>query len=234
MRKKEGRVFARRVPMIILFAIGFMSLVCIGCGADEAEERGGTERLTTEEQKDLTRFIEYVLFPSSPYIDKSWVETDVPEDEVAEKRIDFETETAAIQQVYTEVYNAWEARDFETVAAHFYPSTIRCVFRCRSPDHPDDTAARRLLSKYSLRNPYNVCNGGFLKLSSTPELTEFYIRRENIQYPRPEASAKTADNAYIYLTKRGDRWFMNELVSADNDKNDTRLYFDDPKYKAPE
>ena len=60
------------------------------------------------------------------------------------------------------------------------------------------------------------------------------LRRAQFIYPRPEASAKTADNAYIYLTKRGDRWFMNELVSADNDKNDTRLYFDDPKYKAPE
>ena len=237
MRKKEGRVFARRVPMIILFAIGFMSLACIGCGADEAEERGGTERLTTEEQKDLTRFIEYVLFPSSPYIDKSWVETDVPEDEVAEKRIDFETETAAIQQVYTEVYNAWEARDFETVAAHFYPSTIRFVFICSGGELAEGFA-RRVLSKTSIRNPYNVCNGGFFKLSSTPELTDFYIRRANVQTLWPEASAKTADKTYLYLIKWGDTWYMNELVVTDNhsytDKGDTRKYFDDPKYKAPE
>ena len=62
-------------------------------------------------------------------------------------------------------------------------------------------------------------------------LTEFYIRRENVRVPWREASAKTADNTYIYLTKRGDTWFMNELVRA---KHDTRKYFDDPKYKAPE
>ena len=75
-------------------------------------------------------------------------------------------------------------------------------------------------------------------MSSTPELTEFYIRRENIQYPRPEASAKTADKTYLYLIKWGDTWYMNELVVTDNhsytDKGDTRKYFDDPKYKAPE
>ena len=233
-KKKMSLFFVRAVPVIILLATGFASLNLISCGADETETDGGTNQLTAEDRKDLARFVEYVFFPTSPYVDKSWIETGVPEAELASNPIDFPTETAAIQRIYTEVYNAWEARDFETVASYFYPSTIRFVFRCRSPEHPDGTAARRLLSKYSLRNPYNVCNGGFLKLSLTPELTEFYIRRENIQYPRPEASAKTADNAYIYLTKRGDRWFMNELVSADNDKNDTRLYFDDPKYKAPE
>lgn len=234
MREKEISVFfLRAVPMILLFLIGFANWNLIGCGSDETETDDGTNQLTAEEQKDLARFVEYVLFPTSPYVDKSWVETDVPEDEVAKKLIDFETETAAIQQVYTEVYNAWEARDFETVASHFYPSTIRFVFLCAAGEHPVGAAARRLLSKYSLRNPYNVCNGGFRPLSSTPLLTEFYIRRGNVQYPWPEASAKTADNAYIYLTKRGDRWFMNELVSAGNDKNDTRLYFDDPKY-APE
>ena len=234
MNKKEiSLFFVRAVPVIILLATGFASLNLISCGADETETGGGTKQLTTEEQKDLARFVEYVFFPTSPYVDKSWIETGVPEAELASNPIDFPTETAAIQRIYTEVYNAWEARDFETVASYFYPSTIRCVFICSGGELAEGFA-RRVLSKASIRNPYNVCNGGFFKLSSTPELTEFYIRRENIQYPRPEASAKTADNAYIYLTKRGDRWFMNELVSADNDKNDTRLYFDDPKYKAPE
>ena len=237
MTKKKGRVCAWRVPMIILFAIGFMSLACIGCGADEAEESGGTEQLTTEEQKDLARFVEYVFFPTSPYVDKSWIETGVPEAELASNPIDFPTETAAIQRIYTEVYNAWEARDFETVASYFYPSTIRCVFICSGGELAEGFA-RRVLSKTSIRNPYNVCNGGFFKLSSTPELTDFYIRRANVQTPWPEASAKTADKTYLYLMKWGDTWYMNELVVTDNhsytDKGDTRKYFDDPKYKAPE
>ena len=176
----------------------------------------------------MLAFVEYVFFPTSPYVDKSWVETGVPEDELASNPIDFPTETAAIQQIYTEVYNAWEARDFKTVASYFYPSTIRFVFTCAGEL---GTVPRKLLSTASLRNPYNVCNGGFYPLSATPLLTEFYIRRQNVQVPWREASAKTADNIYIYLTKRGDRWYMNELVRS---KFDTRKYFDDPKYKVPE
>ena len=245
MSEKEISVFfVRIVQMIILFIIIFVGLNLIGCGGDETETDGGTNQLTVEEQKDLARFVEYVLFPTSPYVDKSWVETDVPEEELASNPIDFPTETAAIQQVYTEVYNAWEARDFDTAASHFYPSTIRVVFLCGAPEHPVGVAVRRLLSTDSLRNPYNVCNGVFYKLSSTPLLTEFYIRRKNVRVPWPEASAKTADNAYIYLTKRGDRWFMNELVVTQvhsgsvikkvTDRGDTRKYFDDPRYKAPE
>ena len=230
MSKKEILVFfVRTAPIVILFATGFAGFNLMGCGTDEAETDSGTNQLTQEEQKDIARFVEYVFFPTSPYVDKSWIEI-VPEEEVIEKPIDFAAETAAIQQVYTEVYDAWEARDFETVASHFYPSTIRFVFLCHG-------IPRRLLSTYSIRRPWNVCGGAQEKegpadpLSSNSLLTEFYIRRKNVRVPWPEASAKTADNIYIYLTKRGDRWYMNELVRA---KFDTRKYFDDPKYKAPE
>lgn len=219
--------------MILLFLIGFANWNLIGCGSDETETDDGTNQLTTEEQKHIARFVEYVLFPSSPYVDKSWVETDVPEDEVAKKLIDFETETAAIQQVYTQVYNAWEARDFDTAASHFYPpSGIRFVFPC-------GRGTILVLSTYEMRKPWNQCGGAQEKdgpnplgpLSSNSLLTEFYIRRANVRVPWPEASAKTADNVLIYLTKQGDRWFMNELVRS---KHSARKYFDDPKYKAPE
>lgn len=228
-KKKMSLFFVRALLVIILLTTGFASLNFISCGADETETDEGTNQLTAEEQKHLARFVEYVFFPTAPYVDKSWVEI-VPEEEVAESTpIDFPTETAAIQQVYTEVYNAWEARDFETVASYFYPSTIRFVFLCGGEL---GLVPRKLLSTVSLRNPYNVCNGGFSPLSSTSLLTEFYIRRKNVQVPWREASAKTADNTYIYLTKQEDRWRMNELVVTG--KWDTRKYFDDPKYKAPE
>ena len=129
-KKKRSLCFVRAVHVIILLVTGFASLNLISCGADETETDEGTKQLTVEEQKDLARFVEYVFFPTAPYVDKSWVEI-VPEEEVAESTpIDFPTETAAIQRIYTEVYNAWEARDFETVASYFYPSTIRFVFLC--------------------------------------------------------------------------------------------------------
>ena len=243
-KKKMSLFFVRALPVIILLITGFASLNLISCGADETETDDGTNQLTAEDQKDLARFVEYVFFPTSPYVDKSWVEI-VPEDEVVEKLIDFAAETAAIQQVYTEVYNAWEARDFETVAAYFYPSTIRFVFLCRGGEL-GGASPRRLLSTYSIRRPWNVCGGAqekdgpnpLLPLSSNPLLTEFYIRRKNVQVPWREASAKTADKTYIYLTKRGDRWYMNELVVTGNhlytDRGEVRKYFDDPKYKVPE
>ena len=221
--------------MIVVSAIGFVGLNLIGCGGDDTQTSEGITDLTDKEQKNLVRFMEYVFFPTSPYVDKSWIEK-VPEEEVATSEIDFPTETAAIQQVYTEVYNAWNAEDFEEAAARFYPSTIRFVFLC---DGELGIFANRLLSKDALRKPWNVCNGGWLPLSSTSLLTEFYIRHQNVQAPWPEASAKTADDTYIYLTKRGDTWYMNELVTtrygADSytDKGDTRKYFDDSKYKAP-
>ena len=86
MSKKEIAVFfVRAVPTTFLFVIGFAGLNLIGCGADEAETGAGINQLTPEEQKDLARFVEYVFFSTAPYIDKSWVETDVPEDEVADK-----------------------------------------------------------------------------------------------------------------------------------------------------
>ena len=113
MNQKEISVFfVSAVLIMVLIATGFVSLNLMGCGADEAETGEGIKKLTGEEQKDLARFVEYVFFPTSPYVDKSWVEI-VPEEEVAKGTpIDFPTETAAIQQVYTKVYSAWNARRF--------------------------------------------------------------------------------------------------------------------------
>ena len=234
-QKKISVFFMRAVLMIAVFAIGFVGFNFIGCGGDDTETGEG---ITDEEQRNLARFVEYIFFPTSPYVDKSWIEK-VPEEEVAKSEIDFPTETAAIQKVYTDVYNAWNAEDFEAIAAQFYPSTIRFVFLCTGPELPDRIFTRRLLSKNSLKKPWNVCNGGWLPLSSTPLLTEFYIRGKNVQAPWPEASAKTADDTYVYLTKQGDTWYMNELVTTRYkgysyaDKSDTRKYFDNSKYKAP-
>jgi len=234
--KKNLTVFVRTSTVIILLVTGCVySLNLIGCGGDEAETDQGISGLTVEDQKDLARFVEYVFFPTSPYVDKSWVETDVPEEELANKPIDFPAETAAIQHVYTEVYNAWKTGDFDTVAANFYPSTIRFVFLCACEPPPQ---IRRVLSTDSIRKPWNVCNcPSQFELSQNPLLTEFYVRRKHVQAPWPEASAKTADKTYLYLTKRDDRWYINELVWTGNhlytDRGDTRKYFEDPKYKAP-
>ena len=242
MSKKEIAVFfVRAVPTIFLFVIGFVGLNLIGCGADEAETGAGINQLTTEEQKDLARFVEFVFFSTSPYVDKSWIEI-VPEGEVAEKTIDFATETAAIQQVYTEVYNAWNARDIDTVLANLHPYGFK--FHIASGNHVIFDA----LSKVRVRS-YIEANQARNSWGPTPLLTEFYIRRGNISTPWPAASAKGFNSiyarpnspgvTYVYLVKQKDKWLINQLatnsgISDYKGKPPIRQYFDNPKYKAPE
>ena len=214
----------RAVPTTFLFVIGFAGLNLIGCGADEAETGAGINQLTPEEQKDLARFVEYVFFSTAPYIDKSWVETDVPEDEVADKPIDFATETAAIQQVYTEFYNAYNAGDTDAVLANFYVHGLEFQRRCI------DRVIVRAISKVTMRACLDVtCDEkdarviGLGAWGPTSLLTEFYIRPQNVRAPWPEASAKgfnsisgTTDSpgvTCLYLIKQGDKWFINQLVT---------------------
>ena len=63
-----------------------------------------------EQTEDPLRFIEYVLFPTAPYVDKSYIEK-VPEEEVAVRQIDFEAEKQAIQHVYRIFIKAYVEED---------------------------------------------------------------------------------------------------------------------------
>lgn len=217
MNKKEISVFFTSAVLIMaLITIGFVGLNLIGCGSDAAETGSGAKQLTQEEQKDIARFVEYVFFPTSPYVDKSWVEV-VPEEEVAEKLIDFATETAAIQQVYTEVYNAAKAGDTRTVLANFSPRG----FEFRLGDLK--TISKLTMKSYWLEDR----GGGGLGLS--PILSEFYIRPKNVHAPYTEASANRT-GIYIYLTKQAGKWSIHQL--AINTPPPSK-YFTDLKYKVP-
>ena len=60
-------------------------LVClISCGDIDLD-------IEQEQTEKPLRFIEFVLFPTAPYVDKSYIEK-VPEEELASGQIDFETE----------------------------------------------------------------------------------------------------------------------------------------------
>ena len=243
MNKREISVFfVRAVLIMVLIAIGFVGLNLMGCGADEAETGEGIKKLTGEEQKDLARFVEYVFFPTSPYVDKSWVETNVPEEEVAEKSIDFAAETAAIQQVYTEVYSAYNEGDIDTVLANLHPYGFK--FHIASGSNVTLNA----LSKVRVRSYIEVSQARN-SWGPTPLLTEFYIRRGNISTSWPAASAKGFNSiyarpnspgvTYVYLVKQKDKWLINQLatnsgISDYKGKPPIRQYFDNPKYKAPE
>ena len=249
-KKKMAVLFGKQAPRILLFVSIFVSLNLISCGADESETDGGIKQLTPEEQKDLARFVEYVFFSTAPYIDKSWVETDVPEDEVAGNPIDFATETAAIQQVYTEFYNAYNAGDTGAVLAYFYAHGLEFQRRCV------DRVIVRAISKVTMRacldakcEEQDARATGAGAWGPTSLLTEFYIRPQNVRAPWAEASAKGFNSisgtthspgvTCLYLIKQGDKWFINQLVTdyhIPDYKNQPPIskYFNDSRYKAPE
>ena len=140
---------------MVLIAIGFAGLNLISCGADEAETDSGIKQLTAEEQKDLVRFVEYVFFSTAPYVDKSWVETDVPEDEVVENLIDFAMETAAIQQVYTEFYHAYNQRNINVILANVHPGGNEFGFPC-----PERWALSKITLKSAIHDFWHNIHGG--------------------------------------------------------------------------
>ncbi len=235
-KKGVSRFFMTVGSMIILFAFNFINLNLIGCGTDEAETESETEQLTDEEQKNLIRFVEYVLFPTTPYIDKSWVEI-VPEEEVAEgEPIDFAAETAAIQQTFNEFYNAYNINSARAVLDTFWSRGIRFQGKLSKATARSYIETRFVEAKRG---------GGKAAWGPTPELAAFYIRRAYVQAPYPEASAYGFNGpsvsfdgdvvnpfnaiTYLYLVKQGGRWLINQLSTV----SPPQKYFDDPEYEAP-
>lgn len=221
-KKRVPQHFITVAVIIVLIVLNFICLNLIGCGGDEAETVSETEQFTDEEQRKLLRFVEYVLFPTSPYIDKSWVEI-VQEDEVAEKFIDYATETAGIQQTFTEFYNAYNAHDTRAMLATLYAHGIEVQIW-----------GPKRYSKATVRSALENVKGSW---GPSPMLADFYIRPANVKAPYPEASAYGYNGpggfggiTYLYLIKQGDRWLINQISTG---SLSISKYFDDPKYKAP-
>ena len=74
-----------------------------------------TLTLTKNRPRNPSKFIEFVLFPTAPYIDKSYVEK-VPEEEVVVGQIDFDAEKEEIQQIYTAFIRAYVNKDMTTLS----------------------------------------------------------------------------------------------------------------------
>ncbi|MYK18332.1 hypothetical protein F4055_09240, partial [Candidatus Poribacteria bacterium] len=100
------RSFGTRMTVLLTIAV---SVCLLNCG-DEIDFDFDQER--TEEP---LKFIEFVLFPTAPYIDKSYIEK-IPEDEVAFRNIDFESEIEAIQEVYRTFTKAYLSKDMRALS----------------------------------------------------------------------------------------------------------------------
>ena len=206
---------------VLLVITAFAGL--ISCGDVDLD-------IDQEQTEEPLKFIEFVLFPTAPYVDKSYVEK-VPEEEVAVKRIDFETEKQAIQQVYSAFIKAYVAEDM-TALQETLDITESIEF---------GTNITGVVYGWNNVKIYIQGRWEELDCQGDPnwELIDFYIRPENVSVPWVEASAKgpmfyyTPDlpskcyNALgrFYFTKKSGEWRIHQI--------DGSKYFTDNQHKVP-
>ncbi len=230
----------------VLLLIGMLSFI-LSCGD-----------LSDEETTDSIRFAEFFFFPTAPYIDKSYLE-EVPADEVASSEIDYESEKAAIQQVYSEFYQAFNDRDMNAFKKLVYTG-FDIEFGVHILGNDDITEEPYIASNWiSIKGMLEglwseVPIGGGVPFNQfwgpNPTLSEFYIRPKHVNASWDEASAKGFNcwggdvdkpgETYIYFVKIKGEWLIYQLVSLAaeiapryNGKPPIDKYFDDTKYKAP-
>ena len=199
----------------VLTLLIFSSL--LGCGDLSGEEN--TERL---------RFVEFILFPTAPYVNKSYIEV-VSEDEIAFSEIDFDTEITTIQEVYTAFINAYVSEDinalsetFDTAQGIEFGSSTGNVYGWHN------------IRKY-IESNWQQSDCG---VDEDWKLTDFYMRPKNVTVPWTEASATGpmfyydpgsflcyVETGQFYFTKKAGKWRIHQI--------DGGKYFTDTKYKVP-
>ena len=215
-----NRSFGTEIAVLLVIT----ALAClISCGDIDLD-------IEQEQTEEPLRFIEFVLFPTAPYVDKSYIEK-VPEEEVAVRQIDFEAEKQAIQQVYSAFIKAYVAEDMTALQETLditesieYGTTTGIVYGWNDV---------KIYIQANWEKEVADCQ-------SDPnwELTDFYIRAENVSAPWTEASVKgpmfyydlTTDECYnaigrFYLTKKSGEWRIHQI-------NGSKYFFHD-KYRAP-
>ena len=217
MRRK--RSFGTGIALLLSITV---SVCFLSCGDVDLD-------IDQEQTEEPLKFIEFVLFPTAPYIDKSYVEK-VPEDEVVVRDLDFEAEKQAIQQVYSAFIKAHIEENMTALQETLdisgsieYGTTTGIVYGWNDV-------------KIYIQGRWEEldCQG-----DPNWELIDFYIRPENVSAPWVEASAKgpmfyyTPDlpaecyNALgrFYFTKKSGGWRIHQI--------DGSKYFTDNQHKVP-
>ena len=207
--------------MALLLSIT-VSVCLLSCGDIDLD-------IDQEQTEEPLKFIEFVLFPTAPYIDKSYVEK-VPEEEVVSKQIDFEAEKQAIQQVYRTFIKAYVAEDMTALINTLDIST--------GIEWGTDTTG----NVYGWHNVRTYIQSNWTKSDCEGDpnwkLIDFYIRPQNVRVPWTEASAKGMTFYYVpdafscyaaigrfYFTKKSGEWRIHQI--------DGSQYFTDNQHKVP-
>ena len=214
------RSFGTGTTLLWVIAV---SVCMLSCGDIDLD-------IDQEQTEEPLKFIEFVLFPTAPYINKSYIEK-VPEDEVVVRDLDFEVEKAAILEVYRAFIKAFVAEDM-TALQETLDITRSIEF---------GTYITGVIYGWNNVKIYIQGRWEELDCQGNPnwELIDFYIRRENVRAPWMEASAKgpmfyyTPDlpaqcfNALgrFYFTKKSGEWRIHQI--------DGSKYFTDNQHKVP-
>lgn len=208
--------------MTLLLSIT-VSVCLLSCGDVDLD-------IDQEQTEEPLKFIEFVLFPTAPYIDKSYVEK-VPEEEVVVGQIDFDAEKEEIQQIYTAFITAYVNKDMTTLSKTLdiaegieYGTTTGIVYGWNDV---------KIYIQANWVKEIADCQS-----NPNSELTDFYIRPQHISAPWKEASAKgtmfyynlATNECYnatgrFYFTKKSGKWRIHQI--------DGSKYFTDNKHKAP-
>ena len=209
---------------IVVLLLITLSLCLLSCGDVDLD-------LDQEQTEEPLTFIEFVLFPTAPYVDKSYIEK-VPEDEVAVKHIDFEADKQAIREVYGAFIKAFVEEDMTALRetldiAHGieFGTTTGIVYGWYN--------VQVYLQARWLEELVVDCQ-------SDPnwKLTDLYIRPKNISAFWTEASVRGPTFYYtpdvparcysalgrFYLTKKSGEWRIHQI--------DGSKYFADETYRV--
>ena len=215
---EQGNILSLAAITLLLIVV-FAHL--LGCG--DVENETVTEPL---------RFTEFFLFPTAPYINKSYREH-VPDDEVASLEKDFSADIAAIQEVYTAFIKAYREEDMSALTKTLDTSQGMEWGTLTGRSDGWNNIKGFLEAKWIKTDCESDSNWEW-------ELTHFYIRPKDIKVAWEEASATgpmffqgpgtfecVIQPASFYLTNKSSKsptWRIHQI-------NGSR-YFTDPKYKV--
>lgn len=211
--------FGTEITVLLVITI---SLCLLSCGDVELD-------IDKEQTEEPLKFIEFVLFPTAPYVDKSYIEI-IPPEEVVVGQIDFDTEKEEIQRIYTAFIRAYVNKDMTTLEKTFditqsieYGTTTGIIYGWND--------VKIYIQANWLKEGADCQNNPDWKL------TDFYIRPRNVSAPWKEASAKgpmfyynLATNecydatGHFYLTKKSGEWRIHQI--------DGSKYFTDETYRV--
>ena len=180
--------------VLVIFAVGIMSIGIAGCGSDEEE--------SPEESTEST-----VSSTTEPVV-------------ASRPPIDFEAEKKAIQEVFTTFYHAFNAKEINDVQDTFDTSSIQfgVVFAGNEPVPVSESWAKVKGVILGLWDNHTTAAN---KWGSTPNLAKFWIRYKGSSL---EASALGYNSykgpypgeTHLYLVKKKDQWLIQQIDGISN------------------